>query len=128
MSRIIREAGGFYYEEDNYGQRKPVNVSLGTEVTDGLIEGFPIAFKISVAIFKFIYIVFAKIRNLVMLEEDKERFLNYDAKYRANFGSGFLGGLLSILAYTWLWDVAVFEIVYSLIKRIVRFITSLVKK
>lgn len=128
MSKLVREAGGFYYKEDGYGHREPVNVSLGTEVTDGLIEGFPIAFKISVVIFKFIWIVFAKLRNMLMLEEDAERFLNFDAKIRVNYGSGFIGGLMTILAISLLWDVAVIEIVYSLVKRIAIPIISLIKK
>lgn len=46
MNKITREAGGFYYEQDAYGNKRPTQVSLGTEVTDGLIAGFPIAFKI----------------------------------------------------------------------------------
>lgn len=59
--KYVREPGGFYYAEDEYGHREPVNMSLGTEAVDGLIEGFPIAFRIVVGLTKLIYTVFAKI-------------------------------------------------------------------
>ena len=126
--KYVREPGGFYYAEDEYGHREPVNMSLGTEAVDGIIEGFPIAFRIVVGLTKLIYTVFAKIRNIVMLEEDAERFRNLDSKVRVDFGSGFIGGFITVLALTLLWDIAVVEIVYSLVKSIIKPVMNLIKK
>lgn len=118
MSRIEREPGGFYYKVDDYGHRESINMSLGVECTDAIIEGAPIAFKICLYLLRMIYAATVAIRNLVMVEEDACKFAEYDSKMKMDFGSGIVGSFLFLCVIGFYWDIVVIEIIYSIGRRI----------
>lgn len=125
--RYVREAGGFYYSVDDYGHREPINMSLGIEAVDSIIEGLPIAMKISLLIFKFMYWVSLILRNLVVLPEDAGKWMAIDAKLRKSYGSGFIGSLIAIqmISFFIYFNAGVF--IYSIGKHIVSAIKSICK-
>lgn len=112
-----RKSGGRYYAVDEYGHRQAVSMGMGTEVTDGILEGVPIVLKMFVPLYRLFYRLSVKLRNAILTEEELAVQLEKDAKRNWNYGNGFIGSLIIIVVLGTLAEWNVILVVISLARR-----------